>query len=121
MTYKEEIVDSMSDRSKNDNANQNMDDPLMMQTSNSPGMTLVTVLLTDNNFLTWSKSIKRAFATKIKLGFINGSLIEPTTEPQRSKWRRVDEIVSSWIINSMVKEIVETFVYSISARKLTLD
>lgn len=57
-------------------------------------------------------------AAKNKLGFVDGSIEEPEKEPERGKWRRVDEMVSSWIINSMSNEIAETFVYCTSARRL---
>lgn len=46
---------------------------------------------------------------------------EPTDESERSKWKRTDEMVVSWVINSIAKEIVETFVYCSSARTLWLD
>lgn len=86
-----------------------------MQTLDNPGVALVTVPLTDSNFLTWSRSIQRALAAKNKLGFINETLSEPSNEPDRSKWRQADEI------NSMSKEITKTFVHYTSARKLWVD
>lgn len=100
------------------NTSLNVDDPLVMQNSVHPGMALVTVLLADSNFLVWSRSIICALAAKNKLGLINGSVNEPTDESDRCKWECVDEMVTSWIINSMSKEIVETFVYCTFARKL---
>lgn len=84
-------------------------------------MILVTVLLSDTNFLTWSQSIRRALAVKNKMGFINGAIPEPTTEPEKSMWKRIDEMVSAWILNFISKEIAETFIYSSSARKLWTD
>lgn len=99
---------------------QNLDDPLMMQTSDNPGMVLVTVLLNDSNFLTWSRSVKRALTAKNKLGFVTGCVAEPSDESEWGKWRRVDEMVTSWIINSMTKDIAEIFVYCSSSRKLWL-
>lgn len=99
----------------------NSDNPLTLQNSDNLGLALVMVLVTNSNYLVWSRSIRRALVTKNKLGFINETLPEPTTETERSPWRRADEMVSSWIINSISKDIVETFVYSTSTRRLWID
>lgn len=56
-----------------------------------------------------------------KIGFINGAIPESTRERERSIWRRTDEMVSTWIINSILKEISKTFIYSSSSRKLWID
>lgn len=88
------------------------DDPLVMQNYDTPGMVMVKVLLTDLNFFTCNKSVKRALGVKNKLGFISGDIEEPT----RIKWKRVDEMVTSRILNSMIKDIAETFIYCTSAR-----
>lgn len=96
----------------------NAKDPLTLQNADHLGMVLVTALLTHSNFLTWSRSIRRALAAKNKLAFVNGEVAEPEKEPDRGKWRRADEMVTSWIINSMSKEIADTFVYCTSTRKL---
>lgn len=59
--------------------------------------------------------------TKNKLGFMDGSITEPLEDSEIGKWRHVDEMVMEWIINSMVKEIAETFMYCTSARKLWIE
>lgn len=64
---------------------QNLDDPMAVQHSDNPGMALVTVPLNDNNYLVWSRSMKRALAVKNKLGFVNGGITEPEEEMARSK------------------------------------
>lgn len=100
---------------------QSSDDPMKLQTSNSPPMTLVTVLLLETNYLTWSRSIRCALATKNKLGSINSTVLELEGEPEKGAWKRADRMVTAWIINSISKDIVETFVYSPSARMLWMD
>lgn len=91
-----------------------------MQNLDHPSMILVMILLT-NNFLTWSISIRRALVAKNILGFISGGVEEPIEEPNHSKWRRVDEMVTSWIINSMKKEIDVIFIYCTSVRRLWIE
>lgn len=50
---------------------------LFLQPSDHPGMQLVTAPLTGNNFLNWSKSVRRALAARSKLEFLDGSFPEP--------------------------------------------
>ena len=46
----------------------------------------------------------------------------PSVEsPEYSLWKRIDCMVLSWILNSMMKVIAETFVYADSARALWKD
>lgn len=81
-------------------------------------MILVMVPLTNNNLLTWSRSIRRSLAAKNKFGFM---ILESARESDWMAWNRTDEMVLTWIINSISEEIVETFVYPSSARKLWMD
>lgn len=44
---------------------------ILLQNSDHPGMNLISSLLTGNNYLTWSRSVKIALGAKTKLGFID--------------------------------------------------
>ena len=60
-----------------------------------------------------------ALGAKLKLGFIDGSCGRPligTEELQR--WIRCDYMVTCWILNSMVTELSDAFLYSQSACEL---
>ncbi|KAL0406343.1 UNVERIFIED_CONTAM: hypothetical protein Slati_3948200 [Sesamum latifolium] len=55
----------------------------------------------------------------MKLGFIDGSFPRPAVGSTSFKqWRRVDLMVTSWIWNSMSKDIVESFMYCATSREL---
>lgn len=54
-----------------------IDKILFLQPFDHLGMQLVTTPLTGNNFLHWSKSIRRGLATRSKLEFIDGTFPEP--------------------------------------------
>ncbi|KAL0303759.1 UNVERIFIED_CONTAM: Retrovirus-related Pol polyprotein from transposon RE2 [Sesamum radiatum] len=55
----------------------------------------------------------------MKLGFIGGSLPRPAVgSTSLEQWRRVDLMVTSWIWNSMSKDIVESFMYCATSREL---
>ncbi|KAJ0089079.1 hypothetical protein Patl1_33171 [Pistacia atlantica] len=82
-------------------------------------MILVSTPLMDKNYLSWSRSMKLALGAKVKLGFINGQCKMPDeSSPTFDQWRRVDCMVTSWILNSISREIVEAFLYTTSAKDL---
>ncbi|KAL0364197.1 UNVERIFIED_CONTAM: Retrovirus-related Pol polyprotein from transposon RE2 [Sesamum angustifolium] len=95
---------------------------LQLHGADHPGMVLVSAPLTRKNYLNWSYAIKRALRAKMKLGFIDGSLSKPdVNDASFEKWIRVDSMVTTWILNSISKEIVEGFMYTKSSRSLWLD
>ncbi|KAL0433325.1 UNVERIFIED_CONTAM: hypothetical protein Slati_2666800 [Sesamum latifolium] len=60
-----------------------------------------------------------SLGTKMKLGFIDGSFPCPAVGSiHYEQWRRVDLTVTSWIWNSMSKDIVEAFMYCANSREL---
>lgn len=95
-------------------------DPLYLHPSDNPGLQLVTNFLTLTNYLIWSRSMRIALKAKNKLGFIDGSLSQPSDAASSSfsQWSFVDSMVTSWILNSMTKDISEAYVYTTSARSL---
>lgn len=60
-----------------------------------------------------------ALGAKAKLGFINGGCVKPSeVDDDYDKWLRADYMVPCWIINSMVTEIGEKFMYVQTTKKL---
>ena len=54
--------------------------------------------------------MKIGLGAKVKLGFINGKYKIPNEDSlDFEQWNRVDYMVTSWILNSISKEIVEAF------------
>ncbi|KAL0316466.1 UNVERIFIED_CONTAM: hypothetical protein Sradi_5524800 [Sesamum radiatum] len=95
---------------------------LQLHRADHPGMVLVSAPLTRKNYLNWSYAIKSALRAKMKLGFIDGTLTKPdVSDTSFEKWIRVDSMVTTWILNSISKEIVEGFMYTKSSRSLWLD
>lgn len=64
-------------KAEKDVDNSHREDPLSLHNFDNPSMNLITSLLTGNNHLTRSCSIKIALGAKTKLGFINGKCIQP--------------------------------------------
>lgn len=53
----------------------------------------------------WKRSITIALSAKNKLGLVNGTLPRPDTEPLKAQWDRVNDMVISWILNTVSDEI----------------
>ncbi|KAG9152043.1 hypothetical protein Leryth_025761 [Lithospermum erythrorhizon] len=65
--------------------------PMSLRGSDNPGMSIVTVELSKNNYMIWSRAIKMALCAKDKLGFIDGRLVEPELmSPLYDSWKRID-------------------------------
>ncbi|KAL0453633.1 UNVERIFIED_CONTAM: hypothetical protein Slati_1341400 [Sesamum latifolium] len=95
---------------------------LKVQPSDNPGMSLVSVPLDGNNFLSWSRSVRIALGAKMKLSFINEKGDKPEeTDESYEQWVRADCMVTSWILNSIFKDIVESFMYTTTARELWVE
>ncbi|KAF7824142.1 uncharacterized protein G2W53_022286 [Senna tora] len=92
--------------------------PWSLNNSDQPGMTLVTSPLVGINFVSWSLAIKSALEAKEKLGFIDGSIKEPTDEAEYKKWKPVDSMVKAWVRNSIEKNLAETFMFCRTSREL---
>ncbi|GKC00994.1 hypothetical protein Tco_0987130 [Tanacetum coccineum] len=96
-----------------------VNDPLYLASSDHPGMMLTNTPFNGGNFLGWSRTIKMALGAKLKLGFIDGSSPKPAViDVDYKRWVRCDYMVTCWILNSMVAELSESFLYAQSARDL---
>uniref|UniRef100_A0A7C8YQ79 Retrotransposon Copia-like N-terminal domain-containing protein n=1 Tax=Opuntia streptacantha TaxID=393608 RepID=A0A7C8YQ79_OPUST len=82
-------------------------------------MQLVSTKLTGVNFQRWSRAVKIALRTKVKLGFIDGSCAMPDpASATYSQWIKCDYMVVSWLLNSIAPELADAFLYANSAREL---
>jgi len=80
--------------------------------SEGPNFFLVTPPLDGSKYLTWSRSMIRAFGAKNKLKFIDGSMEIPDKDDlNRSAWERCNHLIQSWIINSVSPQIAQTLVF----------
>lgn len=96
--------------------------PYYLQTSDNPGIPLVNQLLTDQNYYQWSRSITIALSAKMKLGLIDGSLPKPlTTSSHYPLWSRCNNMVLSWLLNSMSSDIRNSVAYFSTAKEIWDD
>ncbi|KAF7830598.1 uncharacterized protein G2W53_012931 [Senna tora] len=94
------------------------DDPYCLHNSDHPGMSLVNTALDGRNYFAWSIAIRTALEAKDKVGFIDGSLPSPKDATKFKKWKTVDSMIKSWLVNSLTKELADIFVCCYSSKNL---
>ncbi|KAL0311425.1 UNVERIFIED_CONTAM: Retrovirus-related Pol polyprotein from transposon RE1 [Sesamum angustifolium] len=99
----------------------NEKDVLFIHPSEHSSLASTSSPLDGTNFLAWQRVVYVSLGTKMKLGFIDGSFPRPSPGSANFElWRRVDLMVTSWIWNSMSKNIVELFMFCATSRELWL-
>jgi hypothetical protein len=59
---------------------QDVSSPFFIHPNENPAMVLVTPVLSDGNYYTWSTSMRMCFEMKNKDGFIDGSIKKPSLD-----------------------------------------
>ncbi|XP_074371479.1 uncharacterized protein LOC141712440 [Apium graveolens] len=96
--------------------------PYYLSSSDHPGMILVTITLTEHNYSQWCRSMRIALSSKLKLAFIDGSYAKPvSTSHLTVYWNRCNDIVISWILNTVSPEIRQSIMFMNSATEIWSD
>ncbi|XP_070017220.1 uncharacterized protein [Nicotiana sylvestris] len=86
--------------------------PLYIHPSDSPRVIVVPVPFDGIWYRSLRRSVLRALSVKNKLGFVNRDCRKPPpNSPQFRQWERCDDMVTSWILNSLSKEISDSVEY----------
>jgi hypothetical protein len=86
--------------------------PLYLYHGDSSGSILASQLLNGDNYNTWSKSMIMVLIVKNKVHFIDGSMPKPDPSSiEFLAWTCCNNMVLSWIINSVSKDIVASIIY----------
>jgi hypothetical protein len=87
--------------------------PYFLHHGDSPGSVLVSQILHEDNYHTWSRSMMMALTAKNKVNFIDGSLKKPSIDLEKwmARMIRSNTMVLSWILNSVSKDIVASVIY----------
>ncbi|XP_009782926.1 uncharacterized protein [Nicotiana sylvestris] len=87
--------------------------------SDSPRMVLVNSVFIGKRYGVWRRAIIIALSAKNTLGFIDGTFSEPdATSTDFKQWNRCNDMVISWILNSLSKDIAESVLYSKTANEI---
>ncbi|XP_019244321.1 PREDICTED: uncharacterized protein LOC109224189 [Nicotiana attenuata] len=93
--------------------------PYHLNHSDSPGMTLVNTVFDGKGYPGWKRSILLSLSAKKKLGFINGACKTPVLDSTDfEQWSCVNDMVTSWILNALSKDIADSVIYSKTAKEL---
>lgn len=89
--------------------NKDSSSPYYLHNSDHPGLVRFSNPLTNTNYNSWSKSFFKALIAKNKAGFINGSIEHQDLDDLLyHAWNRCDSMISSWMINSVRREMTDT-------------
>ncbi|KAH0696542.1 hypothetical protein KY290_013911 [Solanum tuberosum] len=82
---------------------------LYIHPSDSAGTVLVHVPFDGVGFSSWKRGVLHSLLMKNKLGFINGECLKPSsTSLNYRQWERCDAMVTSWILDSLSKDITDS-------------
>jgi len=98
------------------------DNPLVLHSSDHPGLTIVSHILDGTNYNSWSIAMKISLDAKNKLGLVDGSLLRPSEDDLSFRiWSRCNSMVKSWILNVVNKEIYDSILYYQDAMEMWDD
>lgn len=97
--------------------------PYYLHHSDSLGLLLVSQPLMGENYASWSRAMLIALSVKNKLDFINGTISRPPGDDLLllNAWIQNNNVVISWLLNSVSKDISVSAIFSESAREIWLD
>ncbi|XP_048438263.1 uncharacterized protein LOC125476347 [Pyrus x bretschneideri] len=97
--------------------------PLYLHHSDQPGAILVPQPLVEDNYGTWAQSMTMALMVKNKLGLVDGTIAKPTDAQveELQQWNRCNNLVKTWLLGSMSKEISGSVIHCKDARQMWLD
>ncbi|KAI5322072.1 hypothetical protein L3X38_031144 [Prunus dulcis] len=119
MANDKEVETSSKDGNKSEVSN-----PFFIHHSDHPGMVLVSKPLNGDNYGTWCRSMRISLSAKNKLGFVDGTVKKPSkkTDPDEfSLWQRCNDMILSWILNSLDQDIADSVIYSDTAHDIWED
>ncbi|XP_059315490.1 uncharacterized protein LOC132066129 [Lycium ferocissimum] len=100
----------------------NASHPYFISSSDAPGTLLVNSPFDGKGFAGWRRGMLIALNAKNKASFINGTSAEPTVGSDLHKaWSRANNMVISWILNSLSREISESVIYYTTAENIWKD
>ncbi|KAH0715242.1 hypothetical protein KY284_008147 [Solanum tuberosum] len=96
--------------------------PYHLHASDALGMVLINNLFDGKGYQGWRRSVLIALSAKNKQGFINSSQPSPlVVSPDLHLWSRCNDMVTSWLLNSLSKDIAASVIYSSTTRELWLS
>lgn len=101
---------------------QNQNRPYYLHLRENPTMVLVSTPLNGSNYHSWACVMRRAISGKNKIHFIDGSIPMPDSfDPYFDLWECNNNLVHSWLMDSVSSSIAQSIVYMDSAADVWRD
>ncbi|CAA3022790.1 uncharacterized protein LOC111406837 [Olea europaea subsp. europaea] len=98
------------------------ENPLTLHSSDNLSLILVSKVLEPHNYGQWSRAMRIGLSAKNKIGLIDGSIEMPSpTNKTFHSWQRCNDMVLSWILNSVSPDIASNVIYMDSASTVWKD
>ncbi|XP_019223747.1 PREDICTED: uncharacterized protein LOC109205485 [Nicotiana attenuata] len=92
---------------------------LYMHPSKNVGSTLVPIPFDGVGYRSWRRGVLRALSMNNKIGFITSKYKKPNTNSANyGQWERCDDMVTSWILNSLLNDIADSLQYVNDVKEL---
>ncbi|CAM8965394.1 unnamed protein product [Rhodiola kirilowii] len=89
-----------------------VDDPYYVHHNEITGNPIVTdVLVGQENYMSWKRSMEIAMSRRSKLAFIQGKYPKPSDPVMAARWQRCNDVLMSWLICSVSKKIVSEILH----------
>ncbi|KAI5345032.1 hypothetical protein L3X38_012909 [Prunus dulcis] len=98
--------------------------PYYINNSDHPGLVIVPKPLNGDNYAMWHRFMTISLNAKNKLGFVDGTLKKPSSESnpdEHAVWLRCNDMVFSWIVNTLDPEISYSVIYCTTAHEIWED
>ncbi|XP_071705346.1 uncharacterized protein [Rutidosis leptorrhynchoides] len=94
--------------------------PLFLHQNDHPGLLLISKKLTgSDNYSSWKRSMMIALNAKNKLQIVIGEFTEPAINSNnRALWERTNDMIISWILNTITDQISNSLNFVNTAREL---
>ncbi|XP_059285075.1 uncharacterized protein LOC132038421 [Lycium ferocissimum] len=93
--------------------------PLYMHPTESARSTLLPVKFDGTGYQSWRKGVLRELSVKNKAGFINEKSKKPEPDSETfAQWEKCDDMVTSWMLNSLSPELMDKLQYMNNAKEL---
>jgi gag-polypeptide of LTR copia-type len=88
------------------------------QIDSNTSIKLTTMLFNGKNYLPWARAVTISLKGKGKFGHVDGSKKKPEKDPEKEEWEMHDNLIMSWLLNSMEPSQCEIFVYCDSSHEI---
>ncbi|KAL5558005.1 hypothetical protein UlMin_034216 [Ulmus minor] len=96
--------------------------PYYLSNGDYPSLHLVSSHLIGTNYNSWNRVMSMALVAKNKICFVDGLIVQPSIDDSAFVlWSRCNNMVMSWILHLVSKEIAESIMYLNNAMDMWND